>query len=190
MTSRRAAGGGLNIDEFMHRQRGRHLDLPYPEGYTLFVCEVEDTILTKRDMAYWKLLVVTEGQVRVIGTLGRLDMFSWDRSVVGVGGDGSVLCYEIGKENFVVRAADSLAQLLERGLLKSYFDDVERARQGQLRHGNRADLQRDANGRPISESAFYVNRALMRQRVTPRHRQQELTDAMFEAGNQPSALLP
>lgn len=188
MTSRRAPDGGLNLDDFMRRQRGRHLDLPYPRGYTLFVCDVEETILTPRDVEYWKLLVVTQGQLRVIGTIGLANLFSWDRSVAGVAADGSVLCYEISRENFVVRAADSLPQLLERGLLHSYFEDVERAAQGRLRHGNRSGLRRDADGQVIRESACYVSRALLRHRVTPG--KQEITDAMFEAGNVPSALLP
>ncbi|AKI29792.1 tegument protein UL26 [Mandrillus leucophaeus cytomegalovirus] len=186
MATNREAGCVINIEDYVRRNRGRHFDIPEPLGFTLFVCDEDDTILTHRDYDYWRILPIMKGQLRVIGTIGNEEMFTWDRAVAAIGGGGEVFCYEVGTTNYVVKAADSLSALLKEGLREGYFDDVRRARAGNLQHAQRRGLRR-SHEPPVDVSASAVSRPrLFRQNAMIEG--EEISDNMFMDGLMSSSL--
>ncbi|AEV80392.1 tegument protein UL26 [Cercopithecine betaherpesvirus 5] len=190
MATSRESGCVFDVESYVRRNRGRHFDLVSPLGYTLFVCDEDDTILTPRDISYWRLLPIMKGQLRVIGTIGTEQMFTWDRPVAAIGGGGEVYCYDIGTTNYVVKAADSLSQLLKEGMRPGYFDDVRRARAGAVQHAQRRGLRRRSSGEPpLDASASLVSRPrLSRQNAMVEGETEELTHDMFTDGLLTSSL--
>ncbi len=186
MATSRETGCVFNVEDYVRRNRGRHFDIMWPRGYTLFVCDADDTILTSRDYDYWRLLPIMKGQLRVIGTVGTDEMFSWDRPVAAIGGGGEVFCYEVGDTNYVVKAAESLSALFKEGIRPGYFDDVRRARAGNLQQAQRRGLRRSSQP-PVDVSASLVPRPrLSRQNAMVEG--EELSHDMFVEGLMSSSL--
>ncbi|AKT72739.1 Cy44 [Cynomolgus cytomegalovirus] len=189
MATSREAGCVFNVEDYVRRNRGRHFDLPYPRGYTLFVCDEDDTILTPRDFSYWRLLPLMKGQLRVIGTIGTDEMFTWDRPVAAIGGCGGIFCYEIGEHNYVVKAANSLSELLKEGVREGYFDDVRRARAGALQHSQRRGLRRGSRSESDVSASLVTRPCLRRQNAMVEGEDpEELTQEMFASGIMSSSL--
>lgn len=117
---------GERLRECAEGLRGNRVALPWPSGYNLEVCLLEDTILTDRDIRDWCEKEAMGGVMNFFGTVGHTRNLSWDRKPVALSASGAVYCYHLADNGFhLVRVADSMESLLRVGLVRSYFGTLQ-----------------------------------------------------------------
>ncbi|AEV80887.1 tegument protein UL26 [Saimiriine betaherpesvirus 4] len=177
--------GGQTIPDFVNENCDREFELPWPSGYTLLICNLQDTILTPRDYQFWRSLPQMEGDLQIIGTVGHKDHLAWDRKIAGINAQGKVFLYEIREQNYVVFAAESLEVLFQQGLRKDYFQDVARVIRQREHDLHIRQTRRSAESSEEGLQVTRVERGVVRRLDL---KDAEVTEQMFVDGNMPSSL--
>lgn len=112
-------GPGI-MKDCVNRMRGLEIALPFPAGYVYYVGCDEDTILTERDLDYWRVHPLMLGEFCVIGAIGHKRTLAWDRRALAVNAAGHIYMYEMYLSSFIVKIAESLAEFISEGLSKNY----------------------------------------------------------------------
>nr|WEG68755.1 tegument protein UL26 [Mastomys natalensis cytomegalovirus 1]WEG68891.1 tegument protein UL26 [Mastomys natalensis cytomegalovirus 1]WEG71119.1 tegument protein UL26 [Mastomys natalensis cytomegalovirus 1] len=110
------------LESCVNRLRGVEVALMYPKGLVFYVGGEDDTILTPRDMQYWKMHPLMLGEVHVIGSIGYKRTLAWDRRVLGVNAVGQVYAYEMYETTFIMKAATTVTELLTQGVCRKYVN--------------------------------------------------------------------
>ncbi|AGE11502.1 GP26 [Caviid betaherpesvirus 2] len=70
---------------------------------------------------------VMGGSVLIVGTIGHRTCYLWDRCVIGIAEDGSVMGYEVmNAANYVIRVADNICELLVKGPNQHYLETMRK----------------------------------------------------------------
>lgn len=178
--------------------RGKSIALKWPVDHTLEICAAEDTILTQMDIEARKNLSFMGGDVLILGTMGHGKVFSWDRPVGGLSANGTLFTYHVGKNNYVIKASDSLEHLLHFGVEAEYFDAIRLIKTDKILPPKKKTTWRGCDPYQIEDTGGVMDCAGNYPRVTivecavkrePGTVRGDITDELFTAAKKEMLLL-